>query len=251
MTAEALLFIDECARHSADPAASDGGFVLACKDESPRTRHLNVIVPVSFACVGDRVIASAYPSIRSDVAPLFEKYRLADTLFSDDTFAALDGILRPYLAEWGYKPSSFPSRYGISLVQDSAADVPVSAILDGTVHMTEDVCRLKNHTSMKSGDCAARGAYAHLVNGEIVCIASVNRVSGAERCVEIGVECAPEYRRRGYARSCVCALTRALCEEGKVVLYRHYHTNQGSAAVAKSAGFRPAGRFFSYTSFAI
>lgn len=251
MTAEALLFLDECARHGLDPALADDGFVFACKDESPRTRHLNVIVPVSFACVGDAVIASAYPSVRSALMPHFEKYCSPDALFSEDSFSDLDRVLRPYLSAWGYKPAMFPSRYGISLLQDDASHLDASSILDGTVRMTEDLCGMKNHTSMRCADCILRGAYAHTVRGEIAAVASVNRVSGVGHCVEIGVECAPEYRRRGYARSCVCALTRELCGAGKVVLYRHYHTNQGSAAVAKSAGFRPAGRFFSYTSFAI
>ena len=252
MTAETLLWQDECMRHGLHaPEEADGGVLLTDKDEAPLARHLNVIVPVSFACVGEAVIASAYPSVRSVTAAFFEKYRSADTLFSDAAFAALDAALRPYLASWGYRPSAFPSRYGISLVQDDVSAVNTAAILCGTARMTEAMCGLKNHTSMKSDDCIRRGAFAHLVRGEIVCIASVNRVSGVGRCVEIGVECAPAHRRQGYARSCVSALTGALCAEGQTVLYRHYHTNAGSAATARSAGFRPVGRFFSYTSFAI
>lgn len=251
MTSKALLWQDECARHGADAAAFQCGFVLADKDESPRMRHLNAIVPVSFACVGDAVIASVYPSICSDLTRYFEKYRSSDALFSDAAFAELDRRLRPHLAEWGYRASMFPSRYGISLLQENAASVPASEILDGTVRMTEAVVNIPNCTSMKSSDCAARGAYAQIADGQIVCIASVNRVSDMEQCVEIGVECAPDYRRRGYAASCVCALTRDLCAAGQVVLYRHYHTNVGSAAVARAAGFTPVGRFFSYTSFAI
>ncbi len=251
MTAEALLFSDECMRHGVDPTAVKNAFVFADKDESPRMRHLNAIVPVSFACVGDAVIASAYPSMRSIVLPHFEKYRSADTLFSENAFVSLDCMLRPYLTEWGYKPAMFPSRFGISLVQDDASAVRSGCILSDTVCVTDALCRMKNLTSMKTADCAARGAYAQIADGQIVCIASVNRVSDLERCIEIGVECAPDYRRRGYAASCVCALTRDLCEGGNVVLYRHYHTNIGSAAVARTAGFRPVGRFFSYTSFAI
>jgi len=252
VTAAEYLWLDECARHGADAASmTDGGILLADKEEAPLSRHLNIIVPVSFACVGDAVIASAYPSARSVMTAHFEKYRSADALFSDAAFAALDTALRPYLAAWGYKPSAFWARYGISLVQDDAAAVDVSAILCGTVRMTEAMCGMKNHTSMKSDDCIRRGAFAHTVNGEIVCMASVNRVSEVEHCVEIGVECAKDWRRCGFARSCVAALARALCEEGQIVLYRHYHTNTGSAAVARSVGFRPVGRFFSYTSFAI
>lgn len=248
MTAAERLWLDECARHN---AAADGGFVFTCKDESPLSRHLNAIVPVSYACVGEKVVVSVYPSARSCVSAFFEKYCSADALFSDAAFADLDGILRPYLAQHNYRPATFPSRFGISLVQDNAVCVPTEPIMADTVRMTDTMGSMKNLTSMRAADCAARGAFAQMVNGEIVCIASVNRVSGSERCAEIGVECAPGYRRRGYASSCVCALTRMLCEEGHVVLYRHYHTNLGSAAVARAAGFVPVGRFFSYTSFAI
>jgi hypothetical protein len=251
MTAETLLWQDECARHGVDASAAECSLVMADKDETPLKRHLNAIVPVSFACVGERMIVSAYPSVRSVIDAHFEKYRSHDALFSEDAFSALDRALRPRLAAWGYKPAMFPSRYGISLVQDDASAVSSDCILSDTVCVTDALCQMKNLTSMKLADCAARGAYAQIADGQIVCIASVNRVSDLERCVEIGVECAPDYRRRGYAASCVRALTRDLCEGGNVVLYRHYHTNIGSAAVARAAGFRPVGRFFSYTSFAI
>ena len=251
MTAEALLWLDECTRHGVDASAAECSLVMADKDETPLKRHLNAIVPVSFACVGERMIVSAYPSVRSAIDAHFEKYRSPDALFSAEAFAALDRALRPHLAAWGYKPAMFPSRYGISLVQDDASAVSSDCILSDTVCVTDALCQMKNLTSMKPADCAARGAYAQIADGQIVCIASVNRVSDLERCVEIGVECAPDYRRRGYAASCVRALTRDLCEGGNVVLYRHYHTNIGSAAVARAAGFRPVGRFFSYTSFAI
>lgn len=250
MAAERLLWLDECERHGADPALAADGFLIADKDEVPLARHLNVIVPVSFACVGAMTVMSVYPSIRSVILPHFEKYRSHNALFSEEAFASLDRALRPYLSGWGYKPAMFPARYGVSLLQDDPSAVP-SDVLDGTHRMTAALQYTKNHTSMHPADCILRGAYAQIVGGEIVCIAAVNRVSGVERCVEIGVECAPAWRRQGYARSCIRALTRELSEDGKVVLYRHYHTNIGSAAVAKSAAFRPAGRFFAYTSFAM
>lgn len=250
MTA-ALLWQDECARHGTDASAVHTPFFLADKDDTPLVRRLNAVVPVSFACVGERVIASAYRSIRSDMTAFFEKYRSSDALFSGDAFSALDGIMRPHLAAWGYRPSAFPSRYGVSLILRDAADVCEGCILSDTVRMTDATADMKNLTSMHTADCIARGAYAHIANGEIVCMASVNRVSGAQRCVEIGVECAPAHRRNGYAASCTAALTRALCREGNAVLYRHYHTNTASAAVARAVGFCPVGRFFSYTSFAI
>lgn len=250
MRAEDLLWQDECARHGTD-AAPAAGISLGDKEEGVLRRHLNVIVPVSFACVGDAVTAASYPTVRSITAAHLRKYCSPEALFSDASFASLDTALRPYLASWGYAPAKFPARYGVSLAADRNSVIPADAVIDGTVQLTDRLCGAKNHTSMKLSDCAARGAFVHMADGEIVCIASVNGVAGGERCVEIGVECAPAYRRRGYARSCVCALTGMLLSRGDVVLYRHYSTNTGSAAVARTSGFRPIGRFFSYTSFAI
>ena len=251
MTAAELLWLDECARHGVDASDADRSFVFADKDEGPLRRHLNVIVPVSFACVGDRILLSAYPSVRSEAEAVFEKYRSADALFSAESFSALDAALRPYLSAWGYRGAAFPSRYGVSLLLEDASAVDISHIQQGTVRMTDALRGMKNLTSMKTADCISRGAFAHIVNGEIVCISSVNRVSDMEVCVEIGVECAPGHRRNGYARSCTAALTQMLCGDDKAVLYRHYHTNEASAAVARAVGFEPVGRFFSYTSFAI
>ena len=97
---EALLWQDECARHGVDASAEHTPFFLADKDEKPLQRHLNAIVPVSFACVGDRITASVYPKIRSDINAHFEKYRSSDALFSEEAFAALDVLLRPHLDAW-------------------------------------------------------------------------------------------------------------------------------------------------------
>lgn len=251
MTAAELLWLDECARHGVGMSDAERAFVYADKDEAPLTRHLNVIVPVSYACVGEKILISAYPSVRSEIEAFIKKNCSCEMLFSAEAFSALDAMLRPYLSGWGYRGAVFPSRYGVSLLLDDATRVRGACILSGTVRMTDALRGMKNLTSMKTADCITRGAFAHIVNGEIVCVASVNRVSDPERCAEIGVECAPGHRRHGYASSCAAALTQMLCREGKVALYRHYHTNEASAAVARAVGFQPVGRFFSYTSFAI
>lgn len=245
------LFLDECARHGVEAARFPSSeTVFAAKDTRALARHLNAIVPVSFAAVGEDRMLSCYPCLRAPLETLLAGVG-ADALFSVGVLGDVDALLRPYLAEWGYRPSPFAQRYGISCLQDDAAAVPAERILPLTRRLTADDAKLANRTSMKLSDCASRGAFVCIAEDAVVCIASVNRAGGAERCVEIGVECAPDYRRRGYALSCVCALTQALCADGLCVLYRHYSTNTGSAAVAHSAGFVPVGRFFTYTAFAV
>ena len=95
MTAAELLWLDECARHGVNASAAENSFVYTDKDESPLSRHLNAIVPVSFACVGERIVVSAYPSVRSVICPVIEKYRSDMALFSPEAFSSLDAALRP------------------------------------------------------------------------------------------------------------------------------------------------------------
>lgn len=56
----------------------------------------------------------------------------------------------------------------------------------------------------------------------------------------IAVETAPAFRRRGYARTAVTALTAARLAKGGEVCYRCAETNAASMALAASLGFMPA-----------
>lgn len=260
----AALFDDYCSRHGvavchnvAETDFDPAGIALSQKDDTPLARGLNVIVPVSFAETGGYCTASCYGVLTDEVSAHLHKYR--ENLFSDAALEALDRLLRPHLDAWGYEPSRFAHRWAYSCIQDNADNIPRDRILPGTVRLSPDVLPTRNGlisinslVSMNLSDCAARGAYAVFADDRkdtVVCIASVNRTIGAEHCTEIGVECAPAYRRRGYAVSCVAALARELVSEGKTVLYQYYHTNTASAAVARCAGFVPAGRFFTYSAF--
>lgn len=58
---------------------------------------------------------------------------------------------------------------------------------------------------------------------------------------EIAVRTSSEYRRRGYARSVVSALTRHLIEGGRRPIYAVHETNYASIELAKRVGFRDSG----------
>ncbi len=239
------LYLDYCARHHVVPDDT-ASFLLGEKDTAPLQRRLHVIVPVSFAETGGCVTASCYPELRHVLSAHMERYQ--DALFSDAAFAALDAWLLPYLEGVGYKPAPFAHRWAISCVLDTPKAVNAYRILPQTVLLCADQLPQTSLVTMKLSDCAARGAFViRTEDGTVCAIASVNSVSGAAHCTEIGVECAPAYRHRGYAASCTAALTRFLAERGDAVLYQYYHTNTGSAAVAKAVGFVPSGRFFAYS----
>ncbi len=53
----------------------------------------------------------------------------------------------------------------------------------------------------------------------------------------VAVETAPDFRRRGFARALVAALTDERCARGEAVLYRCRASNAASMALAESLGF--------------
>ncbi len=242
------LYLDYCLRHGVTPDPASA-YLLGDKDATPLVRRLNAIIPVSYAETQGRVIASCYPALRGKAEAFLSRWNGAGaSLFSEAAFRALDDALSAEKEAWGYRCAPLWCRYAVSCAADPTAKCHWDAILPGTVRLSPDNLPQKSLVSMKLSDCAARGAYAILTEaGEVCAIASVNRVSDAQHCVEIGVECAPLYRRRGYASSCTAALTKALTDEGKTVLYQYYHTNTGSGAVAARVGFVPCGRFFAYS----
>lgn len=257
MTRAVLRYLsDECARHGVAhiPARTVHGpgekyrAFVGKRDDTALTRRLNVIVPLSFSLTEGVLAASCYAGVEDVLHRHFARYPTEDALFSDEAFAALNCAMEPYLSAWGYGVPRLHGRWGWAYLQTDAQAPPRERILAGTRLLNEADLGIGNRTTMKLSDCIRHGAYAHTVGGEAVCIAAVN--SGAGDLAEIGVECAVDHRRRGYAVSCVCALTSHLCEARRTVLYRHYHTNAASAATAEAAGFCRVGRFFAYSCFA-
>lgn len=82
-----------------------------------------------------------------------------------------------------------------------------------------------------------RGHDAWVVMADHAVVAAAWLCGGA-----IAVETAPAYRRRGYARAVVAALTSACLVEGREVRYCCAETNAASMALAASLGFVPAAR---------
>lgn len=246
MRAEQALISDLLRQHHIEDGEM-GTLFLGQKDTRPLDRRLNVIAPVSFACVSGRIIGSAYPELCEPVFSHLETYR--ENPLGEESLAALDRLLRPYLAGWGYRPAVFPTRTARSLVLPEDYRPKREYILSGTEFLTEGAAEtLKNRTSMKFADCVKRPAFVFAGDGEVPAIAAVNSATEKSLCQEIGVECAPGFRRRGLGLSCVCALAEYLFLRGENVLYQHYEGNKASGALAEKAGFVPVGGFFTYTS---
>ena len=80
-------------------------------------------------------------------------------------------------------------------------------------------------------------------DGKLVSLAASNGAP-AEGTAEISVDTAEGYRRHGYGRSCVAALTRELLRRGLGVRYVSFGSNDPSLALALGLGFTEESRCF-------
>ncbi len=82
--------------------------------------------------------------------------------------------------------------------------------------------------------------YAAIVDGNIAALANtgVPVDSDSPEEIEIGVDTAEDYRRRGLGAACVRALTNELCRMGHTVTYECASGNTASVKLAESVGGR-------------
>ncbi|MBQ7779899.1 MAG: GNAT family N-acetyltransferase [Clostridia bacterium] len=80
-------------------------------------------------------------------------------------------------------------------------------------------------------------AFATVLDGTIVSIASENPYREDENVVNIGVETAEEYRKNGYGTSNVAALTYYLLDTGMTVEYTVDNENEVSMRLCEKIGF--------------
>ncbi|MBI3947266.1 MAG: GNAT family N-acetyltransferase [Armatimonadetes bacterium] len=85
--------------------------------------------------------------------------------------------------------------------------------------------------------------YGVIIDGRIASVAYAHRTGIMEGTVaDIGVETAPAYRRRGYARTAVSAVVAHVAQQGGEARYACGAGNLASAATARSVGFVPYAR---------
>jgi ribosomal protein S18 acetylase RimI-like enzyme len=86
-------------------------------------------------------------------------------------------------------------------------------------------------------------AYGVVVGGWVVSVAYAHRSGVMEdRVTDLGVETAPGYRRRGYAKTAVSAVVQEITSRGGEALYMCSPENLASRATALGVGFVPCGR---------
>lgn len=203
-------------------------------------------IPLSVIRWGGKLTVTCWQRLRR-VARRYET-QFGTCPFSDTALNYLRSYGDRYLISLGFVPQSDRSGAGVILAaqpdtddMSSAADrdFPCSVLL-----LDASTAGMENRTSydLAATQAAGQRAYLAVVGGQVVAIAARNGVQGSY--AEVGVETAPDFRRRGYAAAAVRALSRDLFADGKTPIARVDRENTASQALFRSVGFLPAGGYF-------
>lgn len=199
------------------------------------------------AC-GDSIV-TVYPGVEN-TAQAFLRQFSADP-FSAAAIAWLKAQLTPFVRKYDLIPSRDADVHFLDYRLRDRRDLRTSVILPDTelISGNTDMSRWINATthalemdSMDPDDACA----IHRIGNTIAAYAAENDFPEEEDMIEIHVECAPAYRRMGYATSCTARLSDFLLNRGYSVQYKCRHTNTASARVAEKAGCSLIGRKYSF-----
>lgn len=181
---------------------------------------------------GTEAEITVLPSLKK-VAASFEK-EFRDNLFSKEAHAYLREKVRPFMDTIGYLDNRQSRKISLIMTLDNC-EVPTST---KAVLLTDTQDYTKNLTTAPVRDLLELGhlVCAVLEESNIVCVAYTN-IPPSASLVEVGVETAPSYRRRGYAKDCVSALIGELAKNDIKPIYYTSASNSASIKLAKSIGF--------------
>lgn len=150
-------------------------------------------------------------------------------------------IMKPY----GYYPDKSTGRIicefrlNSSTKRCNKSDLTIAFIFK----TNEELEKYENKTSEWNMDIDSKNPFdvisAVCIGNEIAACAMINDVSDNPDIPEICVECAPKYRRRGFASACVKRLSEFLINEAGVdeIAYNSPISNTASIKTALSSGF--------------
>ena len=192
---------------------------------------------------------TVYPGLEH-VAEGFVGQGFAD-IFSGEAIAYLKKHLTPYVREYGLDPSRDADVYFLDYRLREGDKVPSSAVLPNTelIDGTTDRSGWYNattHALEMDPDDPEDVCAVYRIGDTLVAYAALNDFPEEEDVREIHVECAPAYRKLGYATSCTVMLSKFLLGRGYSVKYVCRHTNAASARVAEKAGFSLVGKKYSF-----
>jgi len=184
-----------------------------------------------------RCAASVPPGAAEAVADILESVGSRQTQFDSEVAERLKVPVDAALADAGLKPSDRVIR-GLIFACDAAhlrrhCHGECRRLTDEALPPAEGL-RLPAH-------CFPDGiVYGVIADGRVVAIAHAHRSGLMEdRIADLGVETAPGYRRRGYAKTAVSAVVEHVASRGGEAKYGCSPNNGASIATACSVGFVP------------
>lgn len=209
-----------------------------------------IAVPLEvYQPIGGEICLTVYPGWES-VAEDFLR-RFSDEPFSAESIDWLKRRLIPCVEKYGMSPSRDADVYFLDYRLTDRSDLaevrtlPATEMIDGHTDMTAWTNATTHALEMDPDDPDDACAICRVGN-TIAAYAALNDFPEEEDVREIHVECAPAYRKNGYATACTVRLADFLLSRGYSVKYVCRHTNLASARVAEKAGFTPVGRKYSF-----
>lgn len=210
------------------------------------SRNGVIALPITVSESSDGSISySVYKKLMRKVSAFEKTYK---DPFCEDNADKLRAICEPLMKKHGYSISGDPE----ILTELEARVSPPRGKADTIILKTcDEIAKYPADTTLWNLDVddedTADVICAVIENGHVAAYACVNDTRDADG-YEITVECAPQYRGRGFASSCAAALTGYLISEAKasVVYYKCRSSNSASRRVAEKAGFTYTGRSMTF-----
>lgn len=192
------------------------------------------------ALEGGARIASLPPDIDEETVERIE-YLMGHDIADPQTISRLRPLLDAYSGKTYAKPIDMvltDTMYACNantLAKGSAG--PTAVRLRDARIVPADGLSLPTH-------CFPGGiVYGVIVDCTVASVAYAHRTGEYHDIVaDVGVETAPMWRRRGYARACVRAVADHVIRNSGEAIYKCSPTNAASIATARSAGFIPYGK---------
>ena len=202
-------------------------------------RGCSIVMPLKIEVKGGKISAEAYEELNGRLT--FLEGLSEDEIFTEEIIDKIISVSEEMLENSGYE-----IRYGKNYIYkiDKREDINKSLILDSSEvllpgHGYTDLIGIQNEALEMGYLC-----FATAIDGVIVSAATENSRSEDDKVIDIGVDTAEGYERRGYGASNVAALTYYLLDTGMTVTYTVDDENDVSIRLAERVGFKKDMRYF-------
>ena len=196
----------------------------------------DVAVPleITFSCGTANI--EYYPAAEDIVSEFVKLYGAEErTMLSSSAMQWLNGKFDEFLGKYGFSISPDSAEYYICYrLEPRCLDMPDCVMKLSSVSEYNDLTDTDIEGLINGGYII----YAAIVDGNIAALANTG-VPIAEHSpeeIEIGVDTAQAYRKRGLGKACVASLTNELYRMGHTVTYECASRNIASVKLAESVG---------------